>query len=208
VCCEPFASFIRRLIAPRGVRIGITIGARHPQRRLGRRQNKQKRYPYLSMTRSLALVGIFQSCGPARLVWVTQPELKGVIDKDGSKTIGFEVAVILRTSCPKIIQFALFSFTSPSYVFMRCLLQVSYWRPYFRLSLKVHKNHTFPISTPGVSYFPGHHGPIKSASTHPPACPRCRLSADWRNKVCIFAQKVGSSLLYQEQTKEKQIAAL
>jgi len=30
------------------------------------------------------------------------------------------------------------------------------------------------------------------------------LSADWRDKVYIFAWKVGSSLFYHQQTKEKQ----
>jgi hypothetical protein len=45
---------------------------------------------------------------------------------------------------------------------------------------------------------------IDQSKVHQPT-PR---SADWRNKAYVFAQKLGSSLLYQEQTKEKQIAAL
>jgi hypothetical protein len=39
------------------------------------------------MIQSLALVGISQSCGPVRWVLVTQPEPKGTINKDGSKTV-------------------------------------------------------------------------------------------------------------------------
>jgi hypothetical protein len=47
-------------------------------------------------------------------------------------------------------------------------------------------------------------GQSKVHQRNPSACPRCKLSADWRNKVYIFAWKVGSSLFYHEQTKEKQ----
>src|SRR5271170_525343 len=101
-----------------------------------------------------------------------------MIDKDGSKTVGLKSPLFYEPVVRKSYSFH--CFLSQVLLYFHALpLQVSYWRPYFRLSLKVHQNHTFSISTPGVSYFPGHHGPIKSASTHTPACPRCRLSADW-----------------------------
>ena len=69
----------------RGVRTGITTGAKLPQTRLGRRQNKQKKCQYQIMILSLALVDTCQSCGGIPLmrwgrkdedrVWQTKWEL-------------------------------------------------------------------------------------------------------------------------------------